>query len=301
MTIAYLYHPDCLQHDMGVGHPECADRLTAIHEKIKDVHNYEAPLATHEQLGRVHTAHYIDKILTHTEGTIYLDPDSLLTPQTPQAALRAAGALVSATDLVLSDQYHAAFCNIRPPGHHALADHAMGFCFFNNIAVGVAHAIAQYGLQRVAIVDFDVHHGNGTESIFKNETRVMLCSSFQHPFYPGVGADTCSDHIINIPLSAGTTGAQFRHAITTDCLPALHQFAPQIIYISAGFDGHENDDISMMRLHADDYAWITQEIVSIAQQYAQGRIISTLEGGYHLESLAESVAAHLQVLTKADN
>jgi len=291
---------------MGSGHPERPDRINAIENQIRASHlmdgvqAYEAPTATRQQLARVHDVKYIDTVLSFNDksGYIYLDPDTLLTPQTPQAALRAAGALIHATDLVLTNKYKVAFCNIRPPGHHALPDHAMGFCFFNNVAVGVAHAIEEYRLNRVAIVDFDVHHGNGTEAIFTNEPRVMLCSSFQHPFYPGSGADTVSDHIINIPLPAGTTGDQFREAITKHGLPALHQFAPQMIFFSAGFDAHEDDNISMLRLHEDDYAWVTQEIVAIAEKYAEGRIISTLEGGYELEALGQSVAAHLKVLMR---
>jgi acetoin utilization deacetylase AcuC-like enzyme len=307
MPLAYLHHPDCLLHNMGVAHPERPKRIHAIEEQLRVSHlmdltrYYEAPLATRLQLARVHDAKYIDKIVNFgdKEDYIYLDPDTMLTSQTPQAALRAAGALTYATDLVLTNKHQVAFCNIRPPGHHALHDRAMGFCFFNNVAVGAAHAIYQYGLSRVAIADFDVHHGNGTEEIFTDEPRVMLCSTFQHPFYPGSGADTVSDHIINVPLPAGTTGENFREAITTHWLPALHKFAPQLIFISAGFDAHEDDGISMMRLQVDDYTWVTQQILEIADKYAEGRIVSTLEGGYELRALAQSVAAHLKVLMRA--
>ncbi|MDM8559968.1 histone deacetylase family protein [Candidatus Parabeggiatoa sp. HSG14] len=307
MPLAYLYHPDCLLHDMGTGHPERPSRISAIEEKLRVSHlmdlarYYEAPLATRQQLARVHGTKYIDTVLNFEgkEGYTYLDPDTMLTPQTPQAALRAAGALTHATDLVLTKKHNVAFCNIRPPGHHALRNQAMGFCFFNNVAVGVAHAIEEYGLERVAIMDFDVHHGNGTEEIFANDPRVMLCSTFQHPFYPGSGADTVSDHIINVPLPAGTTGEKFREAVTTQCLPALHQFAPQLIFISAGFDAHEDDGISMMRLQVDDYIWVTQQMLEIADKYAEGQIVSTLEGGYELQALAQSVAAHLKVLIRA--
>lgn len=306
MPIAYIYHPDCLLHEMGSGHPERPDRVQAIEKQLKasqlmdSLACYEAPKATRQQLARVHDSKYIDKILNHNDkkGSVYLDPDTMLTPQTPQAALRAAGALVHATDLVLTQKHKAVFCNIRPPGHHALRDRAMGFCFFNNVAVGAAHAIEAYGLNRVAIVDFDVHHGNGTEAIFKKEPRVMLCSTFQHPFYPYSGADTFSEHIINVPLRAGTTGDQFREAVILHWLPALHKFAPQIIFISAGFDAHENDNISFMRLHKNDYAWVTQEILVIADKYAKGRIVSTLEGGYELRALGRSVEAHLKVLMR---
>jgi len=306
MSIAYLHHPACLLHNMGTGHPESAARLYAIEDQLRASHlmdfmrHYEAPKATFQQLARVHDVKYIDHILNFNEkqGTTYLDPDTVLMAETPEAALRAAGALIHATDLVLSNQHQVAFCNIRPPGHHALRAQAMGFCFFNNIAVGATHAIEAYGLERVAIADFDVHHGNGTEAIFANEPRVMLCSSFQHPFYPGVGADTVSDHIINVPLPAGTRGDEFRDAVTNQWLPALHEFVPQMIFISAGFDAHENDDMSMMCLQANDYAWVTQEILAIADKYAEGRIVSTLEGGYELHALAQSVAAHVEVLMR---
>jgi acetoin utilization deacetylase AcuC-like enzyme len=219
-------------------------------------------------------------------------------PQTKPAALRAAGALIQATDLVLTNTHKTAFCNVRPPGHHALPDRAMGFCFFNNVAVGAAHAIEKYGLNKVAILDFDVHHGNGTEAIFTNDPRVMLCSTFQHPFYPYSGADTVSDHIINVPLAAYATGEIFRAAVTKDWLPALEHFAPQMLFISAGFDAHKADSISSLRLHEEDYVWVTQEIVAIADKYAEGRIVSTLEGGYELRALGRSVVAHLEVLMR---
>lgn len=306
MSIAYIHHPDCLLHNMGTGHPEKPSRINAIEVQMTISHlrdsvlYYEAPLATRQQLARVHDVKYIDRILNFNDkqGYSYLDPDTVLTTQTPQAALRAAGALIHATDLVLTNKHNVAFCNIRPPGHHALRDQAMGFCFFNNIAIGAVHAIEKYGLSRVAILDFDVHHGNGTEAIFIDEPRVMLCSTFQHPFYPGVGADTVSDHIINVPLPAGTTGDKFREAIVERWLPALHKFAPQMIFISAGFDAHEDDNMSDLRLRDDDYAWVTQEALAIADKYAQGRIVSTLEGGYELQALGRSVAAHLKALIR---
>ncbi|RKZ41890.1 MAG: histone deacetylase family protein [Gammaproteobacteria bacterium] len=304
MSIAYIHHPDCLLHEMGTGHPERPARIHAIEEQMKvshlmeSVQVYEALLATREQLARVHGIQYIDKVLNFNDksGFIYLDPDTMQTPETKPAALRAAGALIQAVDLVLTHQHQVAFCNIRPPGHHALPDCAMGFCFFNNVAIGTAHALEAYGLRRVAIVDFDVHHGNGTEAIFINDPRVMLCSTFQHPFYPYSGADTVNDFMINVPLPAYTTGDAFREAVTQHWLPALNRFAPELLFISAGFDAHEDDSISFLRLHEEDYAWVTQEILDIANQYAQGRIISTLEGGYELSALGRSVVAHLEVL-----
>jgi acetoin utilization deacetylase AcuC-like enzyme len=306
MPLAYLHHPDCLQHDMGRGHPERAERINAIEDQMRASHvmdfvrYYEAPLATRRQLTRVHDAKYVDKILGF-EGkneVVYLDPDTVMMAKTPRAALLAAGAVIKATDLVLTHQHNAAFCNIRPPGHHALHNRAMGFCFFNNIVVGAIHALEEYGLKRVAIVDFDVHHGNGTEDIIQNNQKVMLCSTFQHPFYPYSGADTSSEHIINVPLPAGTGGEKFREAVLTHWLPALHKFAPQAIFISAGFDAHEEDDMSHLRLHANDYAWVTQEILVVADKYANGRIISSLEGGYELHALGRSVVSHLKVLMR---
>ena len=299
---AYIHHSDCLLHDMGSGHPERPARIIAIDEQIRAaklmdlLHRYEAPLATKQQLARVHDRKYIDKVVDFQGDYTYLDPDTLLTAQTPQAALRAAGALIHATDLILTNQHKIAFCNVRPPGHHALSNQAMGFCFFNNVAVGAAHAIEQYGLKRVAILDFDVHHGNGTEEIFADDPRIMFCSTFQHPFYPGSGANTVSDHIINVPLAAGTGGSEFREAVTTHWLPALNNFEPQLIFISAGFDAHQADDISYLNLLESDYVWVTQEALKLANKYSEGRIISTLEGGYELQSLSNSVVAHLKVL-----
>ncbi|MFK5969828.1 MAG: histone deacetylase family protein [Candidatus Marithrix sp.] len=299
---AYIHHSDCLLHKMGDKHPEKPARLVAIEEHIKAaklmelLDRHEAPLATAQQLARVHDSKYIDKIINFQDNFTLLTADTVLTNQTPQAALRAAGALVHATDLVLTDQHKTAFCNVRPPGHHALPDQAMGFCFFNNVAVGAAHAIAEYGLERVAILDFDVHHGNGTEAIFQSNPKVMLCSTFQHPFYPGSGADTVSDHIINVPLAANTGGEEFREAITEHWLPNLHKFKPQLIFISAGFDAHKADRISRLNLLESDYIWVTEEILKLANKYAEGRVISALEGGYELRSLADSVVAHLKIL-----
>jgi acetoin utilization deacetylase AcuC-like enzyme len=306
MPIAYIHHPDCLLHEMGAGHPEQPARINAIADQMRAshlmdlVHQYEAPLATREQLARVHDLPYIDKVLNlnDEDAYVFLDPDTMQMPQTKPAALRAAGALIQATDLVLTNTHKTAFCNVRPPGHHALPDRAMGFCFFNNVAVGAAHAIEKYGLNKVAILDFDVHHGNGTEAIFTNDPRVMLCSTFEHPFYPYSGAETVSDHIINVPLAAYVAGDIFRAAVTKFWLPALEHFAPQMLFISAGFDAHKADSISSLRLHEEDYTWVTQEIVAIADKYAEGRIVSTLEGGYELRALGRSVVAHLEVLMR---
>ena len=304
MHTAYITHPDCLKHDMGSQHPECPGRLRAIDDQLiatglmSYLQHHDAPLATFEQLARVHKADYIESVQAASprEGLAYLDPDTAMNPYTLQAALRAAGAVVLATDLVMSHQVENAFCSVRPPGHHAESGRAMGFCLFNNVAVGVAHAIAQHGLKRVAICDFDVHHGNGTEEIFHDDPRVMLCSTFQHPFYPHCGADSGNEHIINVPLPAGTDGDTFRKAVTERWLPALERFQPEMLFISAGFDAHWEDDMAMFKLKEADYAWVTQQIKSVAARYAGNRIVSVLEGGYELHALGRSVAAHIKVL-----
>jgi acetoin utilization deacetylase AcuC-like enzyme len=304
MQTAYISHPACLLHDMGRGHPECPARIKAIEDQLiaSGIHpflqHHEAPRATREQLARVHSAAYIDAIeaARPAGGLAMLDPDTWMNPHTWEAALRAAGALVLATDLVIQGKAENAFCNVRPPGHHATRHQAMGFCFFNNVAVGVAHALEQHGLERVAIVDFDVHHGNGTEDIFGNNPRVMLCSSFQHPYYPYSGVDTVSEHIIPAPLPAYTDGAGFRAAVTEKFLPALNRFQPQMIFVSAGFDAHREDELASLKLVEADYAWVTQEIKKVAATHASGRIVSTLEGGYALGALGRSATAHIRVL-----
>ena len=304
MPTAILSHPACARHDMGPLHPESPARLAAIEEaliaaRLEDFLRYcDAPRATREQLLRVHTAAYLDWIEASAPaaGLTRLDPDTAMNPYSLEAALHAAGAAVMATDLVMGGEVDNAFCNVRPPGHHATRGQAMGFCIFNNAAIGAAHALAQYGLQRVAIVDFDVHHGNGTEDIFHDDPRVMLCSTFQHPFYPHSGAGSGNEHIINVPLPAGTDGTGFRTAFMARCLPALEQFAPQMVFISAGFDAHREDGMAMLNLIEADYTWVTQQVKTIAQKYAHGRIVSTLEGGYALPALGRSAAAHIRVL-----
>ena len=304
MQTAYITHPDCLKHEMGSHHPESPQRITAIEDQLiasdllHYLRHYDAPLATVEQLARVHTQHYIETIqqAAPKEGLVYLDPDTAMNPFTLNAALRAAGAVVLATELVMEHKAANAFCAIRPPGHHACSSRAMGFCFFNNLAVGVAHAIEKYSLQRIAIADFDVHHGNGTEEIFRNNPHIMLFSTFQHPFYPHIGAESSSKDIVNVPLPAGANGAAFRKAITEEWLPALDNFQPEMIFISAGFDAHIEDEMSQLRLNESDYAWITEKIKVVAKRHAKGRIVSALEGGYSLHALGRSVAAHVKVL-----
>ncbi|WP_435685921.1 histone deacetylase family protein [Sedimenticola selenatireducens] len=291
-------------HDVGQDHPEQPGRLRAIQDLLIStgmelaLNQYEAPLAKREQLELAHDPDYISMLFTDAphEGILELDGDTFMMPNTLNAALRAVGGVVMGVDLVMSKEVTSAFCAIRPPGHHAERDRAMGFCYFNNVAVGAAHAIAQYGLERVAIIDFDVHHGNGTEHIFATDPRVLFCSSFQHPFYPFTGHETETDHIVNITLPAGANGAEFRKQVEAHWVPALHHFKPQLVMISAGFDAHISDDMSHLRLREADYDWVTSLLKDIADQYAEGRIVSTLEGGYEHGSLARSVLAHLDAL-----
>lgn len=301
---AYITHPDCLLHDTGVEHPENATRLQAINDRLMAaqlydfLRHYEAPEVTREQLERCHDAAYLDQVerLMPQQGYAYLDPDTVVSPQSLQAAKRAAGAVVKAVDLIMQDGLLNAFCAVRPPGHHAERMRTMGFCVYGNAAIGAAHAMATYGLERVAILDFDVHHGNGSEDIFRDDLRVIVCSTFQHPFYPYTSIAESPDHIICAPLEATAKGAEFREAVTTHWLPALHHFKPQMIFVSAGFDAHVEDDISGVSLTEADYGWVTEQIQDIAKAYAQGRIVSVLEGGYALSALGRSVEAHLRVL-----
>ena len=304
MATAYLTHPSFLKHDMGAGHPECPARIQAIEHQLVAaglfdlLDQYEAPAATKEQLARVHSIGYIESIFKRSpkQGLAYLDADTAMNQYSLEAALHAAGAAVKAVDLVMSGQAENAFCNIRPPGHHAGKNSAAGFCIFNNVAVAAAHALEQHGLQRVAIADFDVHHGNGTDEIFNGDTRVMLCSSFRHPYYPYQGMASGNKHIINVPLAAGATGEDFRAAVTRQWLPALESFQPQLLLISAGFDAHREDNMGGLALDDADYSWITATLKDLAKRHANGRIVSTLEGGYALQALGRSATAHIRVL-----
>ena len=304
MTISLISHPDCALHDMGAHHPECPERLGAIQNQLlasgldNVLVHHDAPAASREQLCRVHTAEYVQSIFEQSpaEGRAWLDPDTMMNPYSLSAALHAAGAVVLGADLVMSGQSHAVFCSVRPPGHHAERDRAMGFCIFNNVAVGAAHALATYPLERVAILDFDVHHGNGTEHIFSDRPEVMFCSTFQHPFYPQSGAGVDAEHIVNVPLPAGANGEDFRRAIESRWLPRLEAFRPELIFISAGFDAHIEDDMAGLRLVDNDYSWVTAEIRRVAEKYAGGRIVSSLEGGYALSALGRCVSAHINAL-----
>jgi acetoin utilization deacetylase AcuC-like enzyme len=287
-----------------VEHPENAARLQAIDDRLMAaqlydfLRHYDAPEVTREQLLRCHDAAYLDQVekLMPQSGYAYLDPDTVVSAQSLQAARRAAGAVVKGVDLIMRDDLSTAFCNVRPPGHHAEKMRTMGFCIYGNASIGAAHAMEAYGLERVAILDFDVHHGNGSEDIFRDDRRVIVCSTFQHPFYPYTVIEESPDHIICAPLEATAKGAEFRQAVTDHWLPALHHFKPQMIFVSAGFDAHIEDDISGVSLTEADYRWVTEQIKAVADLYAQGRIVSVLEGGYEPHALARSVEAHLRVL-----
>lgn len=289
---------------MGSFHPESPARLSAISDQMiaqgLDPYfvYYDAPLATFEQLLRVHPAAHLERLKRASPelGIVHLDPDTAMCPHTWQAALRSAGAGTEAVDLVMAGKVKNAFCAVRPPGHHAERANAMGFCFLNNIAVAAAHALAKHNLSRVAIVDFDVHHGNGTEDCFKGNEQVLMVSIFQHPFYPYSGAENPASNMVNVPLAAGTDGEEFRMVVSDIWLPRLREFKPEMIFISAGFDAHYEDDMGNLKLLEKDYVWVTEQLKRLAEETAHGRIVSMLEGGYSLSALARSVTAHLRVL-----
>ena len=304
MSTAFISHPDCHDHDTGEGHPENAQRLSVIEDRllasrISDFTRYlDAPEVTREQLLRAHTAEYlamIDAVMPR-EGYARLDPDTVISPKTLQAAKRAAGSVILAVDQVMSGQIRNAFCCVRPPGHHDESDRALGFCIYGNIAIGVKHALQVHGLKKVAVVDFDVHQANGTEDILIGDDRVLYCSIFQHPFFPYTSIPENSERVVSIPLEASAASAEFRAAVTDHWLPALEQFQPEMIFISAGFDAHRDDEMSYVNLTDADFRWVTEEMVRIADISASGRIVSALEGGYELHSLARCVESHIRVL-----
>ncbi|WP_020200995.1 MULTISPECIES: histone deacetylase family protein [Cupriavidus] len=304
MPTGFYTHPEFLLHEMGHFHPECPERLQAIEDQLIShgmdglLDRREAPPATAEQIGRVHRPEYVASLAAASPASGYhpIDPDTLMNSHTLAAAGLAAGAAVAATDAVIAGEIENAFCCVRPPGHHAEPDRAMGFCFYNNVAVAARHALAAHGLERVAIVDFDVHHGNGTEAAFRCDQRVLMCSFFQHPFYPYSGTEHIAANMSNIPLPAYTNGLAVREVVETIWLPRLHDFKPQMLFISAGFDAHREDDLGQMGLVEQDYAWITAQLMEVARAHASGRIVSCLEGGYNLSALGRSVLAHLKVL-----
>jgi acetoin utilization deacetylase AcuC-like enzyme len=304
LRTAYISHRDCHQHDTGESHPESARRLSAIEDRfvstaLFDVLRYfDAPAVTQSQLLRVHTQEYLESIeaMAPASGYTRLDPDTVISPGSLQAARRAGGAVVLAADLVMGGKMESAFCCVRPPGHHAESARAMGFCIYNNIALGVAHALEAHRVQRAAIIDFDVHQGNGTEEIFSRESRVLFCSTFQHPFFPYTPLLEDARNRVNVPLDATAKSEEFRAAVTTHWLPALERFEPEVVFVSAGFDAHRDDDMSHVSLTDQDFCWVTEQIVRVAERSASGRIISVLEGGYDLDSLARCVETHVRVL-----
>tara|TARA_R110000868_G_scaffold256148_1_gene512846 strand:- start:149 stop:1066 length:918 start_codon:yes stop_codon:yes gene_type:complete len=304
MTIAIISHPDCVLHHAGEAHAEAPQRVEVIQQAIEAYHfkqslkYYEATPVTRSQLERVHPSHYIDWLASRSpkDESVSLDEDTFMNAHTLRAAYLAAGSVIIAVDLVMAGHAQAAFCNVRPPGHHAESAKAMGFCFFNNVAIGVQHAMEKHNIKRVAIIDFDVHHGNGTQEIFQRNEQVMLCSSFEHPLYPGYEPTQDNKHIINVPLTAGMQGDMFREKVTAAWFDALDAFRPEVIFFSAGFDAHASDPLANIELNDTDYAWMTSQIREIAERHCQGKIISVLEGGYNLEALAQCVPAHINAL-----
>ena len=304
MSTAYISHADCHAHDTGEGHPENARRLSAIEDKfissqLSDfIRSIDAPEVTQTQLLRVHSAEHLAnmEMMMPKQGYVRLDQDTVISPGTHKAAKRAAGSVVHAVDLLMSNKLDNAFCGVRPPGHHAESNRALGFCIYNNIAVGAAHAMEEYGLEKVAILDFDVHQGNGTEDIFIGDDRVLYCSIFQHPFFPFTTPPENSDRVVSIPLEATAKSAEFRAAVTDHWLPALERFKPQMIFVSAGFDAHRDDEMSYVCLTDADFRWVIEEIMQVAETHASGRIVSVLEGGYETHCLARCVEAHMRVL-----
>jgi acetoin utilization deacetylase AcuC-like enzyme len=309
----YFTHPDCWKHEMGSGHPECPERLDAIENRLlvsgvgDALVKREASSAPIADIELAHGRMYVAALRGLTDGLreeidaggpthAQIDPDTSMNVHTWDAALRAVGAAIDATDAVMAGEIDNAFCSVRPPGHHACKDKAMGFCFFNNAAIAARYALERHGLKRVAIVDFDVHHGNGTENIVAGDQRILMVSFFQHPFYPEGGARSTASNLVNVPVPAYTKGEQVRDLIEAHWLPRLHAYKPEMVFISAGFDAHRADDMGQMGLVEEDYAWITHRIMEVAQRHAKGRVVSCLEGGYNLDALAFSVESHIRVL-----
>lgn len=305
MKTLYYSHPDFLLHETGSGHPECIDRLVSIATALDaplfaNLIRVSPPLGTEQQIRMIHPLYHIEAIQAAIpeQGKNYLDPDTVLSPGSEKAAFRAVGAVCDAVDKVLAGKANNAFCAIRPPGHHAEPDLSMGFCLFNNVAIAAEYARRHYHLERIAIIDFDVHHGNGTQAAFYKQPNVFYASSHQMPNYPGTGypTETGAGNIVNVPLAAGDTGIEFRQKYRSIILPALRKFKPNLLLVSAGFDAHKDDPLASIMLVEDDYRWITQELMDIAECCCGGRIISALEGGYNLKALAASVAIHVKTL-----
>ncbi|PVY75493.1 acetoin utilization deacetylase AcuC-like enzyme [Tamilnaduibacter salinus] len=306
MSTAFFHHDDFEKHDMGAGHPESPERLRAIIAHLADLGLNETldwvrpEEATRDQLRLVHPESYLHQLdmMAPTQGRVFTDPDTAMTPHTLRAARLAAGANVEAVDMVLSGQATNAFVAARPPGHHAERTRSMGFCFYNNIAIAARHALGFHGLQRIAIVDFDVHQGNGTVDAVQGDERILMCSSFQHPFYPHSHAGAVAENIVNVPISAGTTAADYREQVEQRWLTALNDFQPQLVLISAGFDAHQSDPLAELSLTVDDYRWLTSLLLRVAAEHAGNRLVATLEGGYDLEALAECAGAHIEQLSR---
>jgi len=309
----YFTHRDCWKHDMGRGHPECPERLDAIEDRLlltgvgDALEHRDVPLATLAQITRAHSEAHLEYLEELHQRLVadepaggpahaMLDPDTILNRYTLLAARRAAGAAIAATDAVMAGEVDNAFCSVRPPGHHACREQAMGFCFLNNVAIAARHALEVHGLERVAVVDFDVHHGNGTENILSNDPRVLMVGFFQHPFYPYSGTDHPASNMLNLPIPAYTKGMDVRELIEAAWMPRLEEFGPEMIFVSAGFDAHREDDLGQLGLTENDFAWITSRIRDVAKRHSRGRIVSKLEGGYNLDALARSVEAHIRVL-----
>jgi acetoin utilization deacetylase AcuC-like enzyme len=309
----YFTHRDCWKHDMGRGHPECPERLDAIEDRLlltgvgDALEHRDVPLATLAQITRAHSEAHLEYLEELHQRLVadepaggpahaMLDPDTILNRYTLLAARRAAGAAIAATDAVIAGEVDNAFCSVRPPGHHACREQAMGFCFLNNVAIAARHALEVHGLERVAVVDFDVHHGNGTENILSNDPRVLMVGFFQHPFYPYSGTDHPASNMLNLPIPAYTKGMDVRELIEAAWMPRLEEFGPEMIFVSAGFDAHREDDLGQLGLTENDFAWITSRIQDVAKRHSRGRIVSMLEGGYNLDALARSVEAHIRVL-----
>ncbi len=308
MTTLYFTHPACVEHDPGAHHPECPDRLRAVQkaleaEEFAALDRRQAPEADRARIERVHTAAHIARVLDSVpkSGHLHLDPDTVLSPGSGTAALRAAGALIAAVDGVYAGEGDNAFCAVRPPGHHAERERAMGFCLFNNVAIGAHQAFAEHGAEKVAVVDFDVHHGNGSQDAAAHEPRLFYASSHQSPAYPGTGAESdhgANDNVINVELRPGSGSKHFREAYERKILPALGEFAPDLLMISAGFDAHARDPLCQLELATVDFAWVTRQLMAVAAEHCDGRLVSVLEGGYDLEALADSAAAHVRELMR---
>ena len=309
MTTLLLSHPACEDHIPDIGHPEGPVRLRAIAQALAAPEfaallRREAPHAEESQIARVHPGRYVPDLLAQVpaKGAYGLDADTFLSPGSGEAALRAAGAVVAAVDAVIAGEANNAFCAVRPPGHHAEPDYAMGFCLFNNVAVGALHARAAHGLHRIAVVDFDVHHGNGTQAAFWSDPDLFYASTHQMPLYPGTGSARergVNANIVNVPLPPGAGSKEFRQAMRDNVVPALTAFQPEFLFISAGFDAHAEDPLAGLNFTEDDYVWATEELLALARNACGGRLVSVLEGGYNPDALGRSVAAHVQVLMRA--